>query len=122
MNGRGRIESRYLSKAIAKPGFYTFKLCLTNECKKRGIELRQVDRSFLSSKSCSLCGVVKVHLSVSEWFYRYESCGFEERDLSAAKKLDTLKSIQYSLIGVVYYVRGRPRSLRLWSVIANESS
>ena len=56
LNVSGMMKNRHLSKAVSKQGFYTFKLWLTNLSKKYGIELRQVDRFFPSSKTCSLCG------------------------------------------------------------------
>lgn len=88
LNVRGIMKNRHLSKAVAKQGFYTFKLWLTNLCRKHGIELRQVDRFFPSSKTCSLCGAVKKKLSLSERVYKCEECGFElDRDLNAAINL-----------------------------------
>ncbi len=88
LNVRGMMKNRHLSKAIAKQGFYTFKLWLTNLCRKHGIELRQVDKFFPSSKTCSLCGAVKKKLSLSERTYTCEECGFElDRDLNAAINL-----------------------------------
>lgn len=88
LNIKGMMKNRHLSKAVAKQGFYTFKLWLTNLCRKHGVELRQVDRWFPSSKTCSLCGAVKQKMSLSERTYVCELCGFEfDRDLNAAINL-----------------------------------
>lgn len=88
LNVRGMMKNRHLSKAIANQCFHTFKLWLSNQSRKYGIELRKVDRFFPSSKKCSLCGSVKKKLSLSERVYHCECCGLElDRDLNAAINL-----------------------------------
>ncbi len=88
LNVKGMMKNRHLSKSVAQQGFYTFKLWLSNLCRKHGIELRQVSKFFPSSKTCSLCGEVKQKMSLSERTYSCESCSFElDRDLNAAINL-----------------------------------
>ena len=64
LNVKGMMKNRHLSKAVAGQNFYYFKEWLTAKCKQYGIELRQVDRFYPSSKLCSCCGHKKVQLSL----------------------------------------------------------
>lgn len=85
---KGMMKNRHLSKAIAKQGFYDFTNKLMCACERFGIELRQVDRFYPSSKLCSCCGYKKVRLSLSERIYHCESCGIQlDRDHNAARNL-----------------------------------
>ena len=70
LNVKGMMKNRHLSKAVAQQNFYSFKEWLTVKCKQYGIELRQVDRFYPSSKLCSCCGHKKENLSLSERIFR----------------------------------------------------
>lgn len=88
LNVKGMMKNRHLSKAIAKQGFNDFTNKLMHACERLGIELRQVDCFYPSSKLCSCCGHKKVRLSLSERIYQCESCGIQlDRDLNAARNL-----------------------------------
>lgn len=88
LNVRGMVKNRHLAKAVTDQGFYAFKLFLLAQCHKHGVELRQVSMFYPSSKTCSNCGAVKKHLSLSERTYKCNSCGLEiDRDLNAAYNL-----------------------------------
>jgi putative transposase len=88
LNVKGMMRNRHLSRAVANQGFYSFKQKLLNACRKDGIELREVDPFYPSSKTCSCCGRVKEKLSLSERIFHCESCGNEiDRDLNAAINL-----------------------------------
>lgn len=92
LNIRGMMKNRHLSKAIASQNFYYFLMFLQQICEAFGIELRQVDRFFASSKICSSCGVKKVALSLSERTYHCDACGNTmDRDLNAAINLEQAK-------------------------------
>ena len=55
---------------------------------ERGVEVRVVDRFLPSSKTCSGCGEVKGHLSLSDRRYSCDARGLEiDRDLNAAVNL-----------------------------------
>ena len=70
LNVKGMMKNRHLSKAVAQQNFYYFKEWLTAKCKQYGIELRQVDRCYPSSKLCSSCGHKKVTIkSIRANFY-----------------------------------------------------
>ena len=56
LNVKGMMKNKHLSKAVAKQCFYTFQTWLLAKCEEYGIELRQVDRFYPSSKLCSCCG------------------------------------------------------------------
>ena len=83
LNVKGMMKNRHLSKAVAGQNFYYFKEWLIAKCKQYGIELRQVDRFYPSSKLCSCCGHKKVKLSLSERIFKCDTCDAElDRDFS----------------------------------------
>lgn len=88
LNVKGMIKNRHLSKAAAQQNFYYFKEWLLVKCKDYGIELRQVNRFYPSSKLCSCCGEKKVKLSLSERVFRCDNCQVEiDRDFNASLNL-----------------------------------
>ena len=88
LNVKDMMKNRHLSKAVAQQNFYSFKEWLSAKCKQYGIELRQVDRFYPSSKLCSCCGHKKVNLSLSERIFRCDSCDAElDRDFNASLNL-----------------------------------
>lgn len=88
LNVQGMMKNRHLAKAIASQGFYTFRQLLQTQCRKHGIELRQVDRWHPSSKLCSGCGEKNVTLRLSDRMFSCASCGIEmDRDVNASLNL-----------------------------------
>ncbi len=88
LNVKSMMKNRHLSKAVAQQSFYTFKAWLLSKCKQYGIELREVDRFYPSSKLCSCCGVKKVQLSLSERTFKCDHCDTElDRDFNASLNL-----------------------------------
>ena len=88
LNVQGMMKNRHLAKAIAQQNFYYFKEYLLAKCKENGIELRQVDRFYPSSKLCSCCGAKKSKLSLSERTFMCDECGIEiDRDFNASLNL-----------------------------------
>lgn len=84
LNVKGMMKNRCLSKAISQSNFYYFRLFLTQQCQKKGIELRIIDRFYPSSKLCRQCGGVKKDLKLSDRKYVC-NCGYtEDRDLNAS--------------------------------------
>lgn len=93
LNVKGMMKNRHLSKAIAHQMFYMFKEYMICKCKQFGIELRQVDRFYPSSKTCSHCGAVKKDLKLKDRTYVCPECGTEiDRDLNAAVNLKRLET------------------------------
>lgn len=96
LNVRGMLKNRHLSKAIANQGFYQFVSKLQHKCVLNGIELRQVDRFYPSSKICSDCGKIKRDLKLSDRIYICECGNIIDRDLNAAINLKYAK--EYKVI------------------------
>ena len=91
LNIRGMMKNRHLSKAISKQGFNKFIEKLKFKCYENSIQLRQVDRFYPSSKTCSYCGNIKKDLKLSDRIYKC-SCGLTiDRDLNAAINLKNTK-------------------------------
>lgn len=89
LNVSGMLANRKLAKAIAELGLYELRRQLEYKSEIYGSKLTIVDRWFPSSKTCSGCGTIKEELSLSERIYRCE-CGLEmDRDLNAAKVLES---------------------------------
>lgn len=59
------MANHKLAKAVGDMGFYEFRRQLEYKTKLYGSKLVIVDRWFLSSKTCSNCGVKKETLSLS---------------------------------------------------------
>lgn len=96
LNICGMLKNRHLSKAIANQGFYQFVSKLKYKCILNGIELRQVDRFYPSSKICSDCGMIKQDLKLSDRVYICECGNIIDRDLNAAINLKNAK--EYKVI------------------------
>lgn len=93
LNVKGMMKNKHLSKAIAQQKFYEFKLKLINKCNENNIELRQVDRFYPSSKTCSCCGSIKNDLNLSDRIYSCKACGLVmDRDLNASINLRNAKT------------------------------
>lgn len=88
LNVKGMMKNRHLAKSVANQGFYDFKQRLLHSCKKFGIELREVDTFYPSSKLCSCCGHKKDNLSLSDRIYKCDNCKVElDRDHNASLNL-----------------------------------
>ena len=96
LNVCGMLKNRHLSKAIANQSFYQFVSKLKYKCSLNGIELRQVDRFYPSSKICSDCGMIKQDLKLSDRVYICECGNVIDRDLNAAINLKNAK--EYKVI------------------------
>ncbi len=96
LNVRGMLKNKHLSKTIAKQSFYTFKTWLLTKCKEYGIELRQVDRFYPSSKLCSYCGQKKADLKLSDRVYECGCGNVMDRDLNAA--INLLQAKEYIVL------------------------
>ena len=96
LNVRGMMRNRHLSKAIANQGFNQFINKLTYKCFLNGIELRQVDRFYASSKICCECGMIKKDLKLSDRVYKCDCGNIIDRDYNASINLKNAK--QYKVI------------------------
>ena len=96
LNVRGMMKNRHLSKAIANQGFNQFINKLTYKCVLNGIELRQVDRFYASSKICCKCGMIKKDLKLRDRVYKCDCGNIIDRDYNASINLKNAK--QYKVI------------------------
>ena len=96
LNVRGMMKNRHLSKAIANQGFAQFVSKLKYKCYLNGIELRQVDRFYPSSKTCCLCGQIKSDLKLSDRVYRCDCGNIIDRDYNASINLKNAR--EYKVI------------------------
>ena len=96
LNIKGMKKNKHLSKAISDSRFYYTKQQIINKAKKNNIEVREVDRFYPSSKTCSNCGNIKKDLKLKDRVYKC-SCGLEiDRDLNAA--LNLKKAKEYKIL------------------------
>ncbi len=92
LNVSGMLKNRHLSRAIAESEFYYFRALLERKCRECGIQLRVADRFYASSKTCSICGHVKIDLKLLERVYECLGCGTViDRDYNAAINLMNCK-------------------------------
>ncbi|EJR18588.1 transposase [Bacillus paranthracis] len=96
LNVKGMMKNKHLSKTIAKQSFFTFKTWLLTKCEEYGIELRQVDRFYPSSKLCSCCSQKKADLKLSDRVYTCECGNVMDRDLNAA--INLLQAKEYTIL------------------------
>ena len=76
------------NRAVLDSGFGELRRMLEYKCAWYGSRLLVCDRWFPSSKRCSGCGTVRVHLSRRERTFRCDGCGQHlDRDLNAARNL-----------------------------------
>jgi len=88
LNVKGMMKNRHLAKAVKGQNFYSFRMKLADQCRKKGIELRIADRWYPSSKLCSECGSIRKDLKLSDRTYRCDACGFVlDRDRNASINL-----------------------------------
>jgi len=92
LNIRGMMKNRHLSRAIGEQCLSMLVDKLITKAKYYGIELRQADRFFPSSKTCSCCGNIKSDLKLKDRTYNCTSCGLSiDRDVNAAINLRDVK-------------------------------
>ncbi|MGW5981342.1 RNA-guided endonuclease InsQ/TnpB family protein [Bacillus mycoides] len=96
LNVKGMMKNKHLSKAVAKQCFYTFQTWLLTKCEEYGIELRQVDTFYPSSKLCSCCGQKKVDLKLSDRVYECDCGNVIDRDLNAS--INLLQAKKYTIL------------------------
>ena len=95
LNIKGMLRNRHLSKAIRDSLLYYTKEKLLEKATKHNIKVREVDRFYPSSKTCSKCGHAKEDLQLKDRTYVCSECGLEiDRDLNAAINLKNAKEYQ----------------------------
>ena len=91
LNIKGMRKNKHLAKAISDSKLYYTKQLILQKAKKNGIEVREVNRFYPSSKTCSRCGEINKDLKLKDRTYKC-SCGLEiDRDLNASINLREAK-------------------------------
>ncbi|WP_395142960.1 RNA-guided endonuclease InsQ/TnpB family protein [Moraxella atlantae] len=87
LNVKGMAQNRKLSRAISDLGFYEFKRQLIYKANQWGKVVKEVDRFYPSSKTCSNCGfiIAKADLTLNVRNWQCPSCHNQhDRDINAS--------------------------------------
>ena len=88
LNISNMMKNKHISRAIQEQKLFEVIRQLRYKCDWYGIELREVDKWFPSSKTCSDCGFVHTNLQLKDRIFKCPSCGFEiNRDYNASINL-----------------------------------
>lgn len=97
LNVSGMLKNKHLSKAISNLNFYTFRVLLIQKCKEHHIPVRLISRWYPSSKTCHICGYVKIDLKLSDREYRCPNCYTSiDRDYQAALNIQNCTDYRYA--------------------------
>ena len=92
LNVKGMMKNRYLAKAIAAQRFNHLLAKLKRKAEIIGIEFREVDRYYPSSKTCHSCGHIHKGLKLKDRVYVCPECGYmADRDYNASLNLRDAK-------------------------------
>lgn len=98
LNIKGMVKNRKLSRAINDLGFYKLKRQLIYKANQWGKQVKEVDRFYPSSKTCSCCGfkVDELPLNIRNW--QCPNCKtMHDRDINASinilKQADKILSL-----------------------------
>ena len=92
LNVTGMMKNRHLAKAIAAQRFNSLSAKLKRKAEIIGIEFREVDRFYPSSKTCHACGHVHNSLKLKDRVYICPACGYRaDRDFNASLNLRDAK-------------------------------
>lgn len=87
LNVKGMIKNRKLARSINDLGFYEFKRQLIYKANMQGKTVKEVDRFYPSSKTCSSCGFVmaKENLTLATRLWTCPNCkASHDRDVNAS--------------------------------------
>ncbi|WII95356.1 transposase [Moraxella haemolytica] len=87
LNVKGMVKNRHLSRAISDLGFYEFKRQLIYKANQWGKTIKELDRFYPSSKTCSNCGfmMTKENLTLAVRHWICPSCHTNhDRDINAS--------------------------------------
>ena len=88
LNVKGMMKNRHLAKAIAAQRFNHLLAKLKRKAEMIGIEFREVDRFYPSSKTCHACGYIHKGLKLKDRVYVCLKCGYTaDRDYNASLNL-----------------------------------
>ena len=87
LNVKGMVKNRKLARSIHDLGFYEFKRQLIYKANMQGKTVKEVDRFYPSSKTCSSCGFVmaKENLTLATRLWTCPNCkASHDRDVNAS--------------------------------------
>lgn len=85
LNIKGMVKNRKLSRAITDLGFYELKRQLIYKANAFGKTVKEVDRFYPSSKTCSCCGFMVDKLPLSIRYWTCPACDTNhDRDINAS--------------------------------------
>ena len=88
LNVKGMMKNRHLAKAIAAQRFNHLLAKLKRKAEMIGIEFREVDRFYPSSKTCHACGYIHKGLKLKDRVYVCPKCSYTaDRDYNASLNL-----------------------------------
>ena len=88
LNVKGMMKNRHLAKAISAQRFNHLLAKLKRKAEMIGIEFREVDRFYPSSKTCHACGYIHKGLKLKDRVYVCSKCGYTaDRDYNASLNL-----------------------------------
>jgi putative transposase len=88
LNVSGMLKNHKLARSIADVGFYEFRRQLEYKAVHAGSLIYTVSQWEPSSKTCSCCGWVDEHLTLSDRIFTCLECGYiADRDFNAAVNL-----------------------------------
>ena len=91
LNVTGMMKNKHLSESIQEQLFSEFIRQIEYKCKFKGIEFKQADRFYPSSKKCCKCGSIKRDLKLKDRTYKCNNCGIViDRDENASENLEKL--------------------------------
>lgn len=97
LNVSGMMKNRHLSKAISEQRLRFFRNKIKTKAAEYGIEIREVNRWYPSSKICHNCGYLKHNLTLKERIYVCPCCNYHaDRDYNAA--LNIRDTNEYKLV------------------------
>ena len=92
LNVKGMMKNRHLAKAVAAQRFNHLLAKLKRKAEIIGIEFREVDRFYPSSKTCHSCGHIHKGLKLNDRVYVCPECGYTaDRDYNASLNLRDAK-------------------------------
>ena len=87
LNVRGMSQNHALAAAILDCGWGEFRRQLEYKCPYYGGSVAVIDRFFPSSKTCSVCQLVRPTMTLNTRQWRCECGARHERDLNAARNI-----------------------------------
>ena len=85
LNVEGMLKNKRLAKSISDVSWAEFKEQLSYKAEMYDKELRETDRWFPSSKTCSVCGYIKADLKLKDRVWDCPNCKtHHDRDINAA--------------------------------------